>query len=87
MERMTETRQNFSLSRRLPKYYRFMSMLLQTNVDSRVKSYGAMLLLGEMSEHLARNPQGERPMELYNVLYEFFRFRWDVVKDFPKPLM
>ena len=59
----------------------------QTSVDSKVKNYGAMLLLGEMSEQLVRIPHGERPVELYDVLYQFFRFQWHVVTDFPKPVM
>ena len=62
-------------------------MFPQTSVDSKVKSYGAMLLLGEMSEQLVRISGGERPVELYNILYDFFHFRWHVITDFPKPVM
>ena len=50
-----------------------------------MKSYGAMLLLGEVSNHLVTVKYKECPVELYNIVYEFFRYTWTTATDFTKP--
>ena len=59
--------------------------VLQKQEDSTLKRYGAMTLLGVLSQHIVGIPWRQRPVELHSAIYEFFRYKWRLQTDFPKP--